>query len=217
MRAARCTAALVTSVAVAACGGGSGSGGAAADPVAPDSTQPLGLSILNATLVAEQAVQHADVTLASAHLALSFDTTVDPKSFPIVLLAAGTPVRPAGFEFTVRSALAQLGLTRVYNVGEFRRLAHDLRFAGADDTVNAALVRRFSQEIAPVLVVEATNIPFGEARMRFDLRVIDGRDAKILLNVNHPRFIWVDHDAEVLRPVLNQLRRWARASAKRAA
>ena len=114
----------------------------------------------------------------------------------------------------MRSALAQSGLTRVYTLDEFKQLAQDKGFTFQDDKINAESLRRFSTEIGSVLVVDMTYRFVGDARMRSTLIVGDARTGKTLLQVDHPRLVWSDFDAEALYPVLNQLRKWIKDSSK---
>ena len=145
---------------------------------------------------------------------LKFDTSIDPRNSAYVLLVSESNIRPAGFSFTLRSALAQSGLTRVYTLDEFKQLAQDKGFTFQDDKINAESLRRFSTEIGSVLVVDMTYRFVGDARMRSTLIVGDARTGKTLLQVDHPRLVWSDFDAEALYPVLNQLRKWIKDSSK---
>lgn len=145
---------------------------------------------------------------------LTFDTSIDPRASAYVLLITEANIRPSGFSFTLRTALAQSGITRVYTLDEFKQLALDRSFKFQDDKINAESLRRFSKEIGPVLVVDMTYRFVGDARMRSTLSVGDGRTGKALLRVDHPRLVWSDFDAEALYPVLNQLRKWIKESSR---
>lgn len=145
---------------------------------------------------------------------LAFVTTVDPKNFPVVILATDATIRPSIFEFTVRNALAQAGLTRVLNIQEFRAYAKDKGFDLSLDPVGKETMRRYSEHTEPVLLINMSYLIVGEARWHALLAVTDGRTGQSLLNVDHPKLVWSDADGEVLYPVLNQLRDWIKASAK---
>jgi hypothetical protein len=145
---------------------------------------------------------------------LTFDTSIDPRASAYVLLITEANIRPSVFSFTLRSALAQSGITRVYTPDELKRLAQDRGFKFPDDKINAESLRRFSTEIGPVLVVDMTYRFVGDARMQSVLVVGDGRTGRALLRVDHPKVVWSDFDAEALYPVLNQLRKWIKQSGK---
>lgn len=145
---------------------------------------------------------------------LRFDTSVDPTRSAYVLLVADSNVRPSGFAFTLRSALAQSGITRVYTPEEFKLLAQDKGFQLPEDRITAEALRRFSTDHGPVLVVDMSYRFVGDARMRSQLLVGDARSGKLLLRVDHPKLVWSNFDAEALYPVLNQLRRWIKDSSK---
>lgn len=145
---------------------------------------------------------------------LAYDTSIDPRMFRYVLLITNSNLRPSGFAFTVRSALAQSGFTRVYSPEEFKQLAQDRGFVFSDDKLTGEAVRRFSSDIGPVLILDYTYRFVGDARMRSLLVVNDGRTGKVLLRVDHPRTVWSNHDAEALYPVLNQFRKWVKESMK---
>ncbi len=164
--------------------------------------------------VDERSGQYPTSSQVDAGGVLTYDTSVDSRGFPVVLLITNANIRPSGFEFTVRHALAQSGFSRVYTIDEFRLLAADKGFAFADEKIDAEAVRRFSSQVAPVLVVDITYRFVGDARMRSLLIVGDGRTGKALLRVDHHKTVWSDFDAEALYPVLNQLRKWIRDSSK---
>lgn len=145
---------------------------------------------------------------------LTYDTSIDPRTSAYVLLITEANIRPSGFSFTLRSALAQSGITRVYTLDEFKVLAQDKGFTFPDDRINAESLRRFSTEFGPVLVVDMTYRYVSDARMRSLLVVGDARTGKALLRVDHPKLVWSDFDAEALYPVLNQLRKWIKESSK---
>jgi hypothetical protein len=132
----------------------------------------------------------------------------------VVLLASNSNLRPANFEFTMRSALAHLHETRVFNRDEFRQLAKDRHFALDDDKLDSATIKRFSEQVAPVLVVDTIYARLGDANWHAALRVIDGRTGELLLVVDHPKLVMLDSANEVLYPMLNQLRRWYAESAR---
>jgi hypothetical protein len=148
---------------------------------------------------------------------LSFDTSVDPRASAYVLLITDANIRPTVFSFTLRSALAQSGITRVYTPEELKRLARDRGFTFPDDKISSESLRRFSTNIGPVLVVDMTYRFVGDARMQSILVVSDGRTGRALLRVDHPKMVWSDFDTEALYPVLNQLRKWVKQSGRGAA
>ena len=143
---------------------------------------------------------------------LVFDTSVDPQSFSYVLLSTRTNLKPYQLSFTVRSALAQSGITKVYTPEEIKLLAQDRGFTFPNDTISADDLRNFSAEVGSVLVVDMIYRAVGDARMMSLLVVNDGRTGKVLLRVLHQKTVWSDSDVEALYPVLNQLRKWIKES-----
>jgi hypothetical protein len=141
----------------------------------------------------------------------TFVTSSDPRSFPVVLLLTESTYRPANFSFMLRDALAQAGITRVYTPSEFRAMAQDQNFA-AGDTLDSELIKRYSATVAPTLVVSASYVNAGDANTVTALSVQDGRTGQTLLKLDHPKMVWWSFDTEALYPVLNQLRRWVKAS-----
>lgn len=148
---------------------------------------------------------------------LAYNVQVNPKIFPVVLLVANSNNRASVFEFTMRTALAQLNITNVFNPAEFRKFAADRHVAFDGDKLDGAAIQRFSNTVTPVLLVESVYRFVGDARMMVGVRVIDSRTGTVLLLVNHPRTVWNNFDAEALYPMLNQLRRWYLDSSKQSA
>lgn len=140
---------------------------------------------------------------------LAFETDTDPRRFGTVLLIAESNVYPERFEFFNRQALADLGMLRVQNPGEMAALLDD---HGLGRKVDADAVAAFSSKVQPVLVIEVKSQWDGDVRRYVKLRVIDSRDGRVLLEVDHPRLIWMDVDSEAHYPVFNELRRWYSAS-----
>jgi hypothetical protein len=139
-------------------------------------------------------------------------TTTDPRTFPVVLLITRSNIRPAGLEFTVRNALAQAGITNVYDAEEFSRYCSDRHLTVEPDHLDGDVIRKVSTDLVPVLVVNMSYMLVGEARMHAVLQVVDGRTGEVLLRVDHPRLVWSSFDGEALYPVLNQLRGWIKSS-----
>lgn len=148
---------------------------------------------------------------------VAYNVQVNPTIFPVVLLVANSNNRASVFEFTMRTALAQLNVTNVFNPAEFRKYAADRHVDLDGDKLNGAAIQRFSNTVAPVLLVESVYRFVGDARMMVGVRVVDSRTGTALLVVNHPRTVWSDFDAEALYPMLNQLRRWYLDSSKQSA
>jgi len=136
---------------------------------------------------------------------LVFDTSVDPRSFSYVLLNTRTNLKPSQLSFTVRSALAQSGITKVYTPEELKQLAQDRGFTFPNDTISADDLRNFSAKVGSVLVVDMIYRNTGNARVASLLVVNDGRTGKALLRVLHQKTVWSDFDAEALYPVLNPI------------
>jgi len=158
-----------------------------------------------------------DLYATSSHLdpggVLSFVTTTNPKQIPIVVLASEATSRPSLFEFKMREVLAQVGANRVLNESEFSSLVTDRAMPGIDNLSEMEMVRQFSAQVAPVLLVKIRYGVYGSINQA-ELIVIDGRDGRTLLHVNHAPFIWTDPETETLFPVLNEMRRWFKASSK---
>lgn len=144
---------------------------------------------------------------------LVYDTSLDPRGYRYVLLAADSNVRPSVFGFTVRQALAQAGIVRVFSVDEFAQLSRD-RGIAPEDGKRKDLAQRFAKDISPVLVVDYEYRFLGDARFLSRLTVTDAKTSKVLLKIDHPRINWVSADTEAMYPVLNQLRRWIKESSK---
>ena len=141
----------------------------------------------------------------------AFVTSSDPRSFPVVLLLTESTYRPANFSFMVRDALSQVGITRVYSAREFRAMADDRKFV-VGDKLDSEVIKRYSAAIEPILVVSAAYIGAGDANTVTSLSVQDGRTGQMLLKLDHPKMVWWSFDTEALYPVLNELRKWVKAS-----
>jgi hypothetical protein len=145
---------------------------------------------------------------------LAFKTNINPRSFPVILLLTESNNRPNSLEFTTRNALAQAGFKNVYSADELRQFAIDHKFSFQDDQFTRESLRRFSNEITPVLAIDIRYNYIGDARTRTTLLVTDTRSSTNLLVVDHPKLVWSNFDSEALYPVLNQLRKWLASSSK---
>lgn len=141
----------------------------------------------------------------------TFATSSNPRTFPVVLLLTESTYRPANFSFMIRDALFQAGVTRVYTSSEFRAMAEDQKFA-LGDKIDSEVIKRYSATIVPVLVVSASYVNAGDANTVTALSVQDGRSGQMLLKLDHPKMVWWSFDTEALYPVLNELRKWVKAS-----
>jgi hypothetical protein len=144
----------------------------------------------------------------------ALDTSKDPRQYRHVLLLTDANVRPSVFAFTVRQALAQAGIVRVFTTDEFAALAADRGIAGADGQITNAQIQRFSKDVGSVLVIDYRYQFLGDARFLAQLSATDATTGAVLLRVNHPRLNWANADAEAMYPVLNELRKWIQLSAK---
>lgn len=143
--------------------------------------------------------------------AQAFVTGEDPRAFRAVVLTVETNFRPANLAFMIRQALAQEGITRVYTMSEFARMA-GLRSPPASATArpDMAAVQKYSRLTAPVLIV---NFRFDMSAGHADtaLKVSDDSNGHTLLEIDQRRLIWSNWDTESLFPVLNELRQWVKA------
>lgn len=137
-----------------------------------------------------------------------FDTSVNPNSFPVVLMLSRSNYRPFGFEFMMRSAFAQLQNTRVFNQEEFLRFASDKKFAITRDKLYGETMQRFSKEVVPVLVVDLSTDFANNAQWYGSITITDGRSGEMLFFANLNQTVFSDVDSEVIYPLLNELRRW---------
>lgn len=157
----------------------------------------------------EKTGQYATSTQLDPGATRVWETGVNPKEFKLVLLATQTNVYPLRFEFFARSALFDLGLKRVLNVGEMAALLED---KGLGDKVDPESIRKLSNSGLPVLVVDMRSTWDGDVRRYVTLKAIDGRNGKTLLSLDHPKLIWMDVDPEAHLPVFNALRNWYQTS-----
>lgn len=141
---------------------------------------------------------------------LTYDTSVNPKRFSYVLLSASSEYRPTQIEFRVRVLLAQLGYLRVFNNEEMLELAKDRQLESGATFITGPAARRLSSAIGPILMINA-----GLRRNSFGLELIDATTGTKLLDIQWSTAILVSYDAEVILPVLNELRRWHREASSR--
>lgn len=144
----------------------------------------------------------------------AFDTSRDPKQYRYVLILTDSNIRPTVFAVTVRQALAQSGLVRVYTPGEFAALASDRGITSPDGQISSEMVQRFSREVGSVLVIDYRYQFLGDAHFIGQLSAVDASTGATLLRVNHPRTNWSNADTEAMYPVLNELRKWLKQSSK---
>jgi hypothetical protein len=143
-----------------------------------------------------------------------FSTSTDPATFPIILLSTSANLRSQVFEFMMRDALAQAGMIKVFTPVEFMALAKSKGIdLGNRNQIDATVVE-FSSRIVPVLAITYDLQWDGDVRRYSRLKVVDGRSGQALLELNQNRLIWADADSEAIYPVLNQLRKWIKASSK---
>jgi hypothetical protein len=142
-----------------------------------------------------------------------YDTSVDLRAFPIVLLITDTNLQPSVFEFTVRTALAQAGIINVFSSIEFFALAKSKGIDVSDSRVTPAIVRSFSSRVAPVLSIEYSLEGSSGGQKQSTLVVTDTRTNRPLLQLDQKSSVG-DINTGAMYPVLNQLRRWIKASTK---
>jgi hypothetical protein len=138
--------------------------------------------------------------------------SVNLKDFGAVLLVADSNSYPSRLEFVARRALAELGIRRVVNIEEYRQWASDRQFVLPDDKLSNDSIKSFSSAVTPVLVIQVRYGWLGDTQHYGGLRVTDGRTGEALLTVSHPKGVWMNVDQEVIYPVLNELRKWHRAT-----
>jgi len=145
---------------------------------------------------------------------LAFDTSIDPREYRYVLLFTETTQRPPVLAFTIRLALANLGIVRVYTPAEFMRLAQDHGVQDVTEDPDVKSVRQFAASVGPVLVVDFQFKFLGGGQLYSRLDITDVGTGKPLLSVDHPRRAIGDGQADSLHPVLNVMQDWARKSAR---
>jgi hypothetical protein len=143
---------------------------------------------------------------------LEYDTSVDPRRFRLVVLNAQSNTYPARFEFFMRTALSDLGLTLVLNRKELRLLAgmHP-KLSEVSASSHADVIKEVSDVLKPVMLVDVQSVTDGERR-HVTLKVIDASSNRVLLHVKHVKYIILEVDPPAHYPVLNALREWFKAS-----
>ena len=146
-----------------------------------------------------------------------YNTTIDPTKFRFVLLLTDSNIRPTVFAFTIRQALAQSGIFRVFTPEEFLALAKDRGLLTNSNRLTPELVKQFAAAHGDTMIVDYSKKHLGDANFYATLSITDGQNGNQLLRVDHRRLNWSNIDEEVMYPVLNQLRRWINQSRKGAA
>ena len=146
-----------------------------------------------------------------------YNTTIDPTKFRFVLLLTDSNIRPTVFAFTIRQALAQSGIFRVFTPEEFLALAKDRGLLTNSNRLSPELVKQFAAAHGDTMIVDYSQQHLGDANFYATLKITDGQNGNQLLRVDHRRLNWSNIDEEVMYPVLNQLRRWVNQSRKGAA
>lgn len=141
-----------------------------------------------------------------------YDTTVDLQAFRFVYLNANSNVYPGRFEFFVRNALADLGVTQVLNQDELVAFVKAHPKLKDVSSVNDPLaIKKVSEAVGPILMVEFNSIWDGDVRRYVTLKITDASTGRKLLHVEQDKLIWMSVDPEAHYPVLNVLRQWVKA------
>lgn len=142
-----------------------------------------------------------------------YETSVDPNSFKFVYLNANSNVFSKRFEFFIRDALADLGITRVVNQEELIALVKSHpKLHGINSVTDPLSIQKISEIVGPILLVDFESIWDGDVSRYVTLRVSDASNERVLLHVEQNKFIWMEVDPEAHYPVLNALRQWFKAS-----
>jgi hypothetical protein len=142
------------------------------------------------------------------------DTSVNPRTFGLVAIATSSNLYPGRFEFVTRSALADLGVTKVVNGRELLAFAQaHPKLKDIESLQEAGVLKRISAQTGPILLIEISYIWDGNVRRYVRMRVTDTAQGKQLFVVEFGKAIMMNADAEAVYPVLNAFRAWYLASA----
>jgi hypothetical protein len=182
--------------------------------------RPTSITILTAILLGGCAV-HVPATINEAGAydqwgeldkgaVLVRDTTVDPRSFGLVAISATSNFYPGRFEFLTRSALADLGVTKVVNGRElFAYAKNHPKLKDIESLQDSGALKRISAYTGPIMIVEFSAVVSGQWFTR--MRVTNGQ-GKVLLLVEHQKLVWGNGNKEAIYPVLNAFRSWFQES-----
>lgn len=145
---------------------------------------------------------------------LKFDASFDPMSYKYVVIMAETPIRPSVLSFLGRYVLAQAGIKNVYSLSELADLARDRGLGRSGERMPDGWMFRLARESGPILIVSLDQSHVGGVRWLMRLNVVDVRSGKRLLQVDHLKQLWANLDEEMLYPVLNELLKWIKKSAR---
>ena len=137
------------------------------------------------------------------------DTNVDLKKFRFAYLISDTNVYPARFEYFARSPLARAGITRVLNTREMQEWGNQPELAGITSLSDPISQRRLSERIGPILLIQLSSMWDGDVTRNVSLTVTDLSSDKVLLQIRHDKFVWMEVDSEAHYPVFNELKKWA--------
>lgn len=144
---------------------------------------------------------------------LTRDTSVAPRSFALVGISTSSNMFPGRFEFLTRSALADLGVTKVVNGRELLSYAKaHPKLLDIESLQDPGALKRIGQQTGPIMLVEFSSISDGNVRRSVRMRVTDVSQGKVLFLVEQTKIVWTNADAETIYPVLNAFRSWYQES-----
>lgn len=136
------------------------------------------------------------------------DTSVNLRKFKVVYLAVDSNVHPARLEFLLRDVLTRAGLKNIVNRDELIRVVRKREELNGLVQFDSDALKKISSSVGPVLLINARSMWDGDVRRYVSVRAIDAESGATLLDLNHPKFIWVHVDGEAHYPVFNELHSW---------
>jgi hypothetical protein len=136
------------------------------------------------------------------------NTAIDISKYKFILLNVQSNVHPARLEYALRDVINRAGFSQVVNKNEFMKFALKSKNPKLAEMTHPDLYKAIASEVGPFLSVEARAIWPGGAQRFVALRVTDIQTGETLLEINHPKTIWISVDGEAHYPIYNELHAW---------
>jgi hypothetical protein len=140
------------------------------------------------------------------------DTSVDLRKFKITFLLTDSNVHPGRLEFAVRDVLVRAGLRNITNRDELLRFVNSRADTKEFGQLDAVALKKLSEKVGPVLVIDVRSMWDGDVRRYTGIRAVDSGSDRTLLELTHPKFIWLSVDGEAHYPLFNELHSWVQDS-----
>jgi hypothetical protein len=157
-----------------------------------------------------QSSRYSTSTIIDPNAITARDVNVDLKKFKFVYLQTSSNVFPRRFEFYIRDVLHRAGLKNVVNTAELSAFILDNpKTQDIVSTSDTLAQRRIAEKVGPYLLVDIKSQWDGNVRRNVTLTIVDVSNGNTLLQINHPKLIWMNVDGEAHLPIFNELQSWA--------